>query len=213
MEQKDRFTQAIRNRNDHIRLYGQAELSHCCDKCHRFLSRDGGLFKVSVIVIDGVTIGHPCCAVHNCHIPLKNNMHRFCPTHTNFDKICSVIGCTQMVIEGKRTCSDATHQAVEARHTERGRARFQLKERLERQRVAHPKDSVAEEIELAELADVEEREEEYEVNENGEIVGDAGAVKYHLLLQWDHRIPQRRFEHSSAESVRITSSSLLRPVA
>ncbi|KAF8219602.1 hypothetical protein L208DRAFT_1338990, partial [Tricholoma matsutake] len=30
---------------------------------------------VWVVVIDGVTVGHPCCARHNCKIPLANNRH------------------------------------------------------------------------------------------------------------------------------------------
>jgi hypothetical protein len=31
--------------------------------------------KVSVVIVDGVTVGHPCCSVCNCHILLLNNHH------------------------------------------------------------------------------------------------------------------------------------------
>ena len=35
-EQKDWFTEAIRDRNLRIQLYGQPELKHYCNKCTRF---------------------------------------------------------------------------------------------------------------------------------------------------------------------------------
>jgi hypothetical protein len=44
-----------------------------------------------------------------------------------------------------RTCLDPDHQAVEKTHHERGQARFQLKERMKRARVAHPNDALAQE--------------------------------------------------------------------
>ncbi|KAJ7699251.1 hypothetical protein B0H17DRAFT_926597 [Mycena rosella] len=37
--------------------------------------------KIHVVVIDGITIGHPCCGVLRCPIPLGNNRHHFCPYH------------------------------------------------------------------------------------------------------------------------------------
>jgi hypothetical protein len=35
-EQEDRFKQAIRERNARIKLYGQPEILHACEKCVRF---------------------------------------------------------------------------------------------------------------------------------------------------------------------------------
>jgi hypothetical protein len=76
----------------------------------------------------------------------------------------AIIGCHSPATPGSRTCSEATHQKVEQIHHERGQARFQLKERLERARVAHPNDAVAEDRELTELADVDDETEEFEVD-------------------------------------------------
>ncbi|KDQ56363.1 hypothetical protein JAAARDRAFT_690535, partial [Jaapia argillacea MUCL 33604] len=157
-DQRLRFTEAIQARNNRMRLYGQPALTHFCDKCVRRYA-DGR--KVSVVVTDGVTVGHPCCAVHNCHIPLANNRHRFCPNHANEEDRCSIIGCESNVTAGKRTCADPLHQDVERTHTERGQARFQLKQRLERARVAHPNDALPVEVNAGEMEDIDLAEEQY----------------------------------------------------
>jgi hypothetical protein len=115
--------------------------------------------KVWVIVIDGVTIGHPCCAVHNCFTPLASNRDRFCPIHTSqYSKICAIVGCSNSITAGSLVCDDQTHRDFERIHRERGQARFQLKERLERARVTHPNDALAEEHEIRDGVD------EYAIN-------------------------------------------------
>jgi hypothetical protein len=140
--QRDRFTVAIRERNIRFRLYGQPNIRHYCKKCVRFFD-DGR--KVSAVVIDGVTIGRPCCSIHNCHSPLQNNQHRFCPNHACFNLICAIVGCNMPTAPKSRTCLNLDHQATEKTHHERGQARFQLKERMKRARVAHPNDALAQE--------------------------------------------------------------------
>ena len=128
-----------------------------------------GAKKISVVVIDGVTIGHPCCAIHNCHTPLSNNRNRYCDTHIGSEKTCAIIGCSEKVAPNKRTCLITEHQAVEKVHNERGQARFQLQERLKRARVAHPSDSIGETVnDVSELADVES-DEEFELA-NGKVL-------------------------------------------
>ncbi|KAF8833477.1 hypothetical protein BDN67DRAFT_867325, partial [Paxillus ammoniavirescens] len=62
--------------------------------------------KVSVIVIDGVTVGHQHCAKKNCYILLVNNHHCFCPMHTDQEKECSIISCKSPVVQGSHTCSN-----------------------------------------------------------------------------------------------------------
>ncbi|KAF8221377.1 hypothetical protein L208DRAFT_1328342 [Tricholoma matsutake] len=47
-----------------------------------------------VCMIDGVMVGWPCCAIHNCKTPLKNNQHCFCPHHSAHDNVCSIVGCS-----------------------------------------------------------------------------------------------------------------------
>jgi hypothetical protein len=114
--------------------------------------------KVWVVVIDGVTVGHPCCAVHNCHTPLANSRHQFCPVHLpTHGHICAIIGCNDPIVQGSLVCGDPEHQEVERIHRERGQARFQLKERLQRARVAHPNDVIAD------LVDADNVDDEFEI--------------------------------------------------
>ena len=67
-------------------------------------------------------------------------------------------------MEGRLTCPNEIHQKMEDFHKERGQGRFQLKERMERARVAHPDDAVAQDVDLATLADDKDREEEFTVD-------------------------------------------------
>ena len=78
-----------------------------------------GAKKISVVVIDGVTIGHPCCAIHNCHVPLSNNRHRYCDNHIDNQNIYGIVGCSEKVAPNKRTCLIAEHQTIEKVHSER----------------------------------------------------------------------------------------------
>jgi hypothetical protein len=115
--------------------------------------------KVWVVVIDGITIGHPCCAVHNCFTPLASNRDRYCPDHSkNLDHICAIVGCSNPIIEGSLACQNPDHQEAERIYRERGQARFQLQERLERARIARPNDTLTEERPTDDLA-----EEEFEI--------------------------------------------------
>lgn len=74
------------------------------------------------------------------------------------------------------TCPDIIHQEVEQVKTARGEGRFQLKDRLARQRVAHPNDSVAEDVNLTELEDVDAAEEGFSLDDDGRIIPDSGCV-------------------------------------
>jgi hypothetical protein len=115
---------------------------------------------VSAVVIDGVTVGRPCCGVHNCKDPLPTNRHRFCVEHQDLANVCAIVGCDQPIVAGKRTCNDSVHQDIERIHTERGQAQFQLQERLKRARVAHPNDAVAGE---GGMPEDDKDEEEFEI--------------------------------------------------
>lgn len=49
-DQNDRFTEAMRERNERIRTYGQPELSHYCDKCLRvWETKDGHLSTICIV--------------------------------------------------------------------------------------------------------------------------------------------------------------------
>ncbi|KAF8802114.1 hypothetical protein BYT27DRAFT_7226507 [Phlegmacium glaucopus] len=157
--QKDRFTNVLHARNLRFRLYGQLELRHFCNKCLR-VYQDGK--KVWVVVIDGVTVGCPCCAVHNCKVPLENNRHHYCPQDAHRNTICAVVGCESPIVADSRMCSEPAHQEVGWVHQERGQASFQLKERLQRALVAHPNNVIAEDG--TDLADVEDEVEDFEIS-------------------------------------------------
>ncbi|KAF8074791.1 hypothetical protein FPV67DRAFT_1408151 [Lyophyllum atratum] len=167
--QKDRFTFAVRERNHRFRQFSQPESRHRCKKCTRIFFGSGteDSYRVWVVVIDGVTVGHPCCGVHNCQEPLSNNRHRFCPKDSHLGSICAIVGCSRMVQTGSLACPELEHQQIEALHRERGQAQFQLRERLQRARVAHPNDSIATEISTQDIEPVEE--EVFEVDKQGAV--------------------------------------------
>ena len=98
--------------------------------------------KVLVVVIDGVTVGHPCCAVHNCKNPLSNNWHCYCDTHITQAEQCAIVACQQLAAHGKKTCNIPEHREVERVHNEWGQVRFQLQEQLWQARITHPKDAI-----------------------------------------------------------------------
>ena len=161
--QKDRFTDAVCARNIRFRLYGQPEVWHHCHKCMREYRRaDGqGCRKVWLVVIDGVTVGHTCCCLHNCHTPLANNHHYFCPDHAHtHNTICAIVGCDNPIIEGSLTCAIMAHQEVECIHQEWGQAHFQLKEQLQCAQVAHPNDATPDDHPIPDLIDMDDDEEE-----------------------------------------------------
>lgn len=101
---------------------------------------------------DGDTIGCPTCNVHNCTIPLENQQKRFCPTHAHLSLVCAVTGCDNHIADGKRTCEDPDHQALESAYFDKGKALFQLKERLRKARASNIGDSILEANDLVDNA-------------------------------------------------------------
>ncbi|KAI0072001.1 hypothetical protein K474DRAFT_1711971 [Panus rudis PR-1116 ss-1] len=175
-DQSARFIKAMEERNKRIRTDGMPEVAHFCDKCtHFYKDADGKDAKTSCIVIDGITIGHPCCAVHNCKIPLARSRDRFCPTHEDQKYICSILRCNEPVVPSRLTCNNPTHQAAEQRLRARGEARFQLLQRLQRARLAMANESLPQGERTAEDMVDDGEEQAFDVNPAGEIVGeDAG---------------------------------------
>ena len=86
------------------------------------------------VVVDGITIGRPCCSVHDCQNALPSQRARFCSTHSGLDGECVVVGCHQRAAPDWRTCEDPSHRALE---DPSGRsALFVLRRRLERLRTS-----------------------------------------------------------------------------
>lgn len=94
------------------------------------------------VVTDGVTVGHPCCGVQDCKEKLSSQRARFCPSHSNLEQQCSVIGCTNGTRPGFKTCTLPSHQSLEKSTQEAHSALFQLRQRLERQHRFHPNSAV-----------------------------------------------------------------------
>ena len=46
--QKDRFTELMKQRNDHVILYGQDKVLHTCDKCLHIVQHDDGTYRKSL---------------------------------------------------------------------------------------------------------------------------------------------------------------------
>lgn len=87
------------------------------------------------VVTDGVTLGHPCCAEHDCPEPLISNRHHFCKKHTAFEGRCVVRDCANPRLESSQVCYLPEHQDIEKERKLRGKSQFQLKDRLRRQGV------------------------------------------------------------------------------
>ncbi|KAI0336345.1 hypothetical protein GY45DRAFT_1393616 [Cubamyces sp. BRFM 1775] len=119
--QKDRFTEAMRARNERIRRSGQPEYAHWCTRCVRRVDDTDGITRfVDCIITDGIEMGRPCCSVHNCTGQLQ--------------------GCCLACRTGCRTC--AAHAAVEEHHLQTGKAMFTLRTRLQRAQLAIPTDAI-----------------------------------------------------------------------
>ena len=95
------------------------------------------------MVTDGVTIGRPCCAVHDCKDPLPTVKHRYCQKHSDLAKLCAIVSCNAKAEVGFRTCATPEHRKLEVYRHQQGKAMFQLKHRLQRLKVSQTHDSLA----------------------------------------------------------------------
>ena len=131
---------------------------------------------VHAVVMDGNAMGRCTCGVPHCTIPLTNKRHRFCSMHADLYKICAIVGCNERIsAPDKKTCNNPIHQQVESVHVERGQAAFQLKEKLKRAKVAHPKNGEAVDLpvpHIIEQGDDEDDLDDDDLDETYEIVGD-----------------------------------------
>ncbi|KAF6765823.1 hypothetical protein DFP72DRAFT_798441 [Ephemerocybe angulata] len=136
-EWEERFDAAVSEVNNRRRL-AYPEVYHMCDLCVRWFPGYGiGGKKTSVVVIDGVTLGHPCCTYYNCKTALPKTSHRWCSEHflTEGGK-CVLDDCEEPKVAGMRTCSDPTHAEMEVLYRLRGQARFLLQKQLRETRAA-----------------------------------------------------------------------------
>jgi hypothetical protein len=99
------------------------------------------LEMVRAIVSDGITIGHPCCGVAHCTVPLQNvKRDRFCPGHEYRLTVCAVENCEHEISPGYLTCADPMHRKLEEKRQLRNSANFQMRPQLQRTTVSNPPD-------------------------------------------------------------------------
>lgn len=90
---------------------------------------------------DGITLGHPRCAVDTCREDLASNHDTFCPIHFTNHLKCAVRSCPERAVVGKM-CANRQHQQMESLSKARNDAPFQLAKRMQRMHVSHPNDSM-----------------------------------------------------------------------
>lgn len=137
---------------------GQEAYPHACDLCFHVLEKDGApckfvsdhsdhvayeriIDKIQAAVCDGNNMGHPCCGVHDCKIPLQTRTDRFCPSHKSREKKCAIDNCEVDIAGRHQTCEDPDHRRLEDRYFSSGTSLFQLRSRLKRAGVVVPDDS------------------------------------------------------------------------
>ncbi|KAJ7708797.1 hypothetical protein B0H17DRAFT_916967, partial [Mycena rosella] len=132
--QRVRLDAALDERNYFMAGTGQEMWSHFCSRCTKtWIDADDGLtYIISAGVADGVTVGHPCCNVHNCKIRLATTQDRFCPTHVGKSLECCIDGCTSPAGSGHLTCSLPAHRTWENDRNVKNVAMLQLGRRLAR---------------------------------------------------------------------------------
>ncbi|KAF8578628.1 hypothetical protein K439DRAFT_1247453, partial [Ramaria rubella] len=110
---------------------GQLAWNHTCNLCTKHVNDAPGQIvgAYQSVVTDGVSLGHPCCAIHNCKESLPTNKHHYCTTHANLSEQCAVSMCHANIKPSFWMCSIPTHHAAEECYSEQehGSAMFQLK--------------------------------------------------------------------------------------
>jgi hypothetical protein len=126
---------------------------------------------------DGITLGHPRCAVPPCREPLANNRNRFCLTHFHKHSECAVRTCSDPIVPGSKMCANPQHRKMESLNKARSDAPFQIAKRMQRIHVSHPNDAMLEEISQEDVDDLEENVEWFETE---------GLDEEHVIMYNEH---------------------------
>jgi hypothetical protein len=120
------------------------------------------------VVVDGHSIGRPCCKVHNCTHPLINNRKHFCHMHhATESKKCVITDCSAPVEDGFRTCSNPVHREMENHRNARGQAFFQLQQRLKRFSIGQVVNSFTDHTEIGDNDDDDDESEDTPKSDEG----------------------------------------------
>jgi hypothetical protein len=86
-------------------------------------------------------MGHYCCVVLDCQNRLRSVKDLFCIEHQTLKYQCSITTCSAVIEPGFRTCQLREHRDMELYHYQRGKAMFQLRDRLQRAKGFTPSNS------------------------------------------------------------------------
>ena len=126
---------SMRRREINVSVY-----SHCLLTGTPILVRS--LDEVRSVVVDGVTVGHPCCSEHDCPRPLQSVKDRYCLTHTHLSNLCVALSCDEHAQQGFKTCTNPDHRNLETKYNMASKAMFQLRRRHERSQSYQAHDSL-----------------------------------------------------------------------
>ncbi|KAF8575249.1 hypothetical protein K439DRAFT_1649592 [Ramaria rubella] len=93
--------------------------AHACDLCCWIYENDKGIMGESLVKLQGAvsngnTIRHPCCAIHDCKVPLENiASNLYCPVHLGYEAKCAVTVCQSLHEAGHLTCDNPNHRALD----------------------------------------------------------------------------------------------------
>ncbi|KAF8585112.1 hypothetical protein K439DRAFT_1616199 [Ramaria rubella] len=127
--------------NARMEGFSQEHYAHVCNLCckmykndegelvHEWLTGETGPVKLQGAASDGIMISHPCCAIHDCKIPLVNaSWDVYCPAHLGYESKCAV--------------TVSSHWALEVAYHKKGSAFFQLHDRIPGVWVGSPEKSI-----------------------------------------------------------------------
>ncbi|KAJ7211529.1 hypothetical protein C8J57DRAFT_1097682, partial [Mycena rebaudengoi] len=141
--QSERLRPSLLRRNIRMAGPGQDAWSHACDLCCWVYEEGGSEYCIWSAVTDGITVGRPCCAIHDCKERLPTTKHRYCATHRDLDNECVETNCNGRADTGFRTCGLEEHRSLESFHYLQGKSMFQLRHRLQRLKVSQTHDSLS----------------------------------------------------------------------
>ncbi|KAF8579587.1 hypothetical protein K439DRAFT_1359290 [Ramaria rubella] len=125
---------AMARHNAAMEGWEQESYTHTCDLCRLIYKNDeGDLVKLQGAVSDRNTIGHPCCAIHDCKVPLsKVGRDIYCPAHLGYEAKCAVTTCESAHGEGFLTCPQLNHRSLEVAYHKKGVAFFQMRDKIKK---------------------------------------------------------------------------------
>ncbi|KAF8581765.1 hypothetical protein K439DRAFT_1274843, partial [Ramaria rubella] len=159
--QADQLCPALEAQNERMMGIRMEQWNHGCNKCTRvFDGADGQKHRLSTLLPSPINrifsqvpfsrwsqmVLHSACCTGEleCKNLLPNSHAIYCTEHQYKAGQCAVTTCSNPVTPGCKTCADLRHRAGEDYYKLMGKAMFQLKLRLECNKVGQPHASVPE---------------------------------------------------------------------